>query len=293
VIHSDRDREGVTMCLASGWFDYLLERISENVRRYGIKWLMIDQAMLTSAYVNDKTRSGCHAKNHLHQDRDESLYMIYERAMELLDRLKQRFPDLYIDCTFELWGHFHVIDYALIEHADGDRISNIASSLLARQLRYDRARVVPPSPMLWGNLRMDQDNPQLSFTSLVCSTPVMFKRNVAWLTGLEDKYHWTRYYQTSDIFGRPAASGWDGCARFNPEQDGGILTVIRNDSPERLRVIPLPWVNAAGRYRIHSSLQENDPGIFEGRVLKSEGLRVEIPERNQGAVLSIEPAGGQ
>jgi alpha-galactosidase len=303
TVHSIERPNQVTMCLASPWSEYIYARISEYVERYGIEWLMLDLSSVASAYVLDKSLAGCHAKGHLHKDRDESLYMIYERMMSLFDRLKERFPGLYIDCTFELWGAYHVIDYALIEHADGDWMSNIDNPMLMRQLRYDRGRVVPPSPMLIGNLRMDWDDARYSFDSLVSSTVVMlgdlreltpeqtqwFKKRITWLTELEDKYQYSHFYQTGAVFSRPTVSGWDGCTRFNPEKDGGIVCLYRDDSPETTRTFAIGAVNAASRYRVHSARQDRDLGIFTGEDLQKNGLTVTIPARHEAEILSLEP----
>ena len=302
-VHQLHQANAATMCLASPWYDYIYGRISDYVERYRIEWVMLDLSSVASSYILDKTRAGCHAKGHMHKDRDESLYMIYERMMSLFDRLKARFPGLYIDCTFELWGAYHVIDYALIEHADGDWMSNIDSPMLMRQLRYDRGRVVPPSPMLIGNLRTDWDDTRFSYDSLVSSTVVMlgdlrkltpeqtqwFKKRTTWLTELEDKYQYSHFYQTGSVFARPTVSGWDGCARFNPEKDGGIVCLYRNDSPEATRSFALPWVNATSRYRVHSARQDRDLGDFSGADLQRNGLTVSIPSRNEADILSLDP----
>lgn len=302
-LHQTHQTNGATMCLASPWSDYIYDRISEYVQQYKIEWLMLDLSSVASAYVLDKTHAGCYAKGHQHKDRDESLYMIYERMMSLFDRLKARFPGLYIDCTFELWGAYHVIDYALIEHADGDWMSNIDSPMLMRQLRYDRGRVVPPSPMLIGNLRTDWEDAKFSYDSLVSSTVVMLgdlrkltpeqtmwlKKRTAWLTDLEDKYQYSHFYQTGSVFARPTVSGWDGCARFNPLKDGGIVCLYRNDSPEASRTFALPWVNPGSRYRVHSARQDRDIGDFSGADLQRNGLTVSIPSRQEADILSLEP----
>lgn len=301
-LHGTAPGNAGTMCLASGWYDYILERISHYVSHYGIEWLMLDLSAVTSAYIVDKTRTGCCSKGHDHKDREESLYMIYERLIRLFDTLKSRFPGLYIDCTFELWGYMHITDYSLIEHADGNWISNLTSVLEARQLRYDRASVLPPSTFVVGNLRADDQDARRSFASLVPATVVMlgdlrkvaaperawFKQRTAWLAQMERKYQYSRFYQVGDVFGRPTASGWDGCARFNTERDGGLLCVYRNDSPESSRTFPLPWVKKESRYTIRADWGRKYLGSFSGETLQRDGLRVDLAARNQSDVLEIE-----
>jgi len=226
--------------------------------------------------------------------------------MDLFDELKKRHPDLYIDCTFELWGHYHLIDYALIEHADGDWLSNIRykppkGPLTIRQLGFDRARVIPASTMMIGNLQMQHPNAKLSFLSLASYTPVMLgnprkltDQQKAWfrqwhrkLRDLQDEYQIFEYYQTSDSFVRPTLSGWDGCARFNKQKQGGILCFYRNESPEASRIFQIPWIDQEKNYVIECLETEKKLGEFTGTQLISNGLNVQIPQQNCAKILFI------
>jgi len=298
----------VTMCLCTPWFDYIRDKISSYVSSCNIGYLKLDISAVRSAYVQDPQRSGCYASHHQgHKDREESLLLLYRRTMQLYDELKKKHPDLYIDCTFEIWGYFHVIDYALIQHADGDWLSNIRfqppkGSLIARQLCYERSRTIPASTMIIGNQKMNDPNHEFSFHSLFSMTPIMlgdprelnnrekkwYKEWHDWLKTQQEKYEILKFHQISDVFQKPTYSGWDGCARFNKEKNGGILCFYRNNSPESSRIFQIPWVDEKSTYKIYSPRLKKTIGSFTGEHLKTNGLKVEIPRRNQAEILSIE-----
>jgi alpha-galactosidase len=300
-LHSEGDST-ISMCMSSGWREYIKNTIIKNVEEYDIKWVMLDLSFIVSAYINDVDKTGCHAKNHGHKDAEESYQANFNNVIRLFDELKARFPDLYIDCTYELWGRQHIIDYALIEHADGDWISNLSSPLEARQICHDRARVIPTSSMLIGNLTMDAPQWQFNFWSLLPSTIVMlgdlrnlapeqkkwYKDNITRLTRIEDKYQYSRCYQSIADFSRPSENNWDGCIRFNKEKGGGLICVYRNNSPESQRIIQIPQLNAGSDYRLFSITKNRDLGMFHGEILAKDGLLIWIDKINTAEIILIE-----
>lgn len=292
----------VCMCMSSGWRDYIKSTIEKYVEEFEIKWLMLDLSFIASAYVHDVHKTGCHAKNHGHKDVEESYYSSYNSVIQLFDELKAKFPDLYIDCTFELWGRKHIIDFALIEHADGDWITNLSSPYEMRQICQDRGRVIPTSPMLIGNLRMDVPQFQFNFWSLLSSTIVMlgdlrtlsseqkkwYKDNITKLTEIEDKYQYSRSYVSIPNFQRPIENSWDGCIRFNKEKEGGLVCVYRNNSPEEQRIIQVSQLDPNSKYSLFSITKNKDLGVFQGDMLFKNGLPISISKINTAEIILIE-----
>ena len=83
--------------------------------------------------------------------------------MKLNDDLHVQFPDLLIDCTFETWGKYNTIDYALIQHADYYWITNFEDNvplgpISIRQMCRERSMNVPAITMLIGNQLMLNDS---------------------------------------------------------------------------------------------------------------------------------------
>jgi alpha-galactosidase len=297
-----------TMNLSTPYFDYIKDKISYYVETCHIGYVKLDLASVYSSYKLNADEIGDYSStNRIHKNKNESIYLLYNRTYQLMDELKAKFPDLYIDCTFELYGEIYGIDYSLIQHADGDWLSNIQGispegAIYMRKLCYERARVVPASALLIGNLRMEADISELNFLSLLSATPMMlgdprtltdqkikwFKEWSDWAKEMEKKYNYTQFYQTSDVFSAPQKNGWDGCARINREKGGGILCFYRNISPESKRTFPIIWVDENQKYQIYSPLLKKVIGIYTGKQLKEQGITVDIKDENNAEILGIE-----
>ncbi|MBR9999650.1 MAG: alpha-galactosidase [Cyclobacteriaceae bacterium] len=302
--------EILTMKIASPWYDHIKNKMRNLVMDYGIRYFKIDLGMVKSAYIMEKERSGSYDENEFFKGREEYLYMAFEKTNQLFDELAAEFPDLIIDCTFELWGDWHIIDYSLVKHADVDWISNFEApppegSRTVRQLAYHHGMVVPTSCMVIGNQKMEVENHELSVFSNMASTPIMlgdprqlssgekkwFKNIIAWLSEMNRKYEIFKYYQTSEIFNAPLPHNWDGFARFNPEADGGIICVFRNEQMDASRTFTLPWCREENSYLIIDAESGVEVGEFSGKLLRNNGLTVRIEEINQAKAFEIRPLG--
>ncbi len=133
--HSDADTDKLTACMSSGWKDYITGVLDRLVREHGLEYLKLDFAVVASAYQYDSARSGCHAKGHAHRDRPESLSLGYDGLWNVFDSLKAAHPTLFIDCTFETMGGNQLVDYAMLQHADGSWLSNYNEPDAANDLR--------------------------------------------------------------------------------------------------------------------------------------------------------------
>jgi len=294
-----------TMNILSPWYDYIKERFFTIVEENGIEYLKIDFAMVKSAYVMDVKRSGSYDSTAQYKGREEFLYLSYLKLMDFFDELGAAFPELIIDCTFELWGDWHIIDYALIKHADVDWISNFSAkppkgSRDIRQLSWHHGLLVPSSCMVIGNQHMDAKNHEFSFLSNLSHMPTMlgdprnlsvkekewYMKYYSWYRKMDEEFEVSKYYQTSDVFQDPKASNWDGFARFNGEKQGGILCFFRNDSPEETRRFIVPWVISDREYVV-KNVDGKLVGKFSGADLLQDGFQVSIDSRHQAEVFSI------
>jgi alpha-galactosidase len=302
--------EILTMKIASPWYDHIKNKMRKLVLENGIQYFKIDLGMVKSAYIMEKERSGSYDENEYFKGREEYLYTAFEMTNRLFDELAEEFPELIIDCTFELWGDWHIIDYALVKHADVDWISNFEApppqgSRTVRDLAFHRGLTIPTSCMVIGNQKMEVPNHELSFISNLASTPIMlgdprqlndtekqwYKKMTSWLKEMHSKYQIFKYYQTSQIFNKPGPYNWDGFARFNPEKDGGIFCVFRNDQKDHSRIFILPWCIDHHKYAIIDVLAGKEKGIFTGNQLKNEGITITIDRINQAGVFEIRPLG--
>jgi alpha-galactosidase len=302
--------EILTMKIASPWYDHIKNKMRGLVKDYGIQYFKIDLGMVKSAYIMEKERSGSYDENEYFKGREEYLYMAFEKTNQLFDELAAEFPDLIIDCTFELWGDWHIIDYSLLKHADVDWISNFEApppvgSRTVRHLAWHHGMVVPTAGMVIGNQKMEVPDHEFSVFSNMASTPIMlgdprelspdekkwFNNIIFWLTEMHRKYQVFKYYQTGGISGPPLPHDWDGFARFNPEADGGILCIFRNEQMDHTRTFRLPWCRENNSYLIVDAESGTEVGEFSGLQLREEGLKVRIDGINQAKAFEIRPMG--
>lgn len=298
----------VTMSLASGYYDYILEKIKRHVRENDLAYIKLDLAMANSAYVLDYSKKGDYkSEGKTYKDRESSYYAIYEKALQLFDDLHKAFPNLLVDCTYEVWGEYYINDYALIEHADYDWLTNYdddapVGPINIRQMAFDRGRAIPVATNLIGNQFMDSPYSQYTFLSLASVKPILvgdtrrlpkelkpwYLKWNTWFKMMDQKFQFTRFSYVSDIFQRPTMSNWDGVYKFNKERQGGVLFFFRNGSVETTRTFAFPLAEPHHRYRLFSADDGKDVGIFSGKDLIGKGIEIRIEKQFEASVLGIE-----
>lgn len=315
-IVSDTDGTGwgaalVTMSLGSPYYAHIRECISNYIKELGITYIKLDLSMVVSAYVHQPELTGDYETNSskIYRDHASSYWSIYERCQELMDDLHRDFPGLLIDCTFETWGRYNVVDYALLEHADYDWLANLdftppLGPLLIRQMNFDRSRVMPAPALLIGNQMINTDDPgyQYAYFSLASGSLVMlgdprkltpeqqtfYLKWNRYLKQMEAKYQYSRYYELYDIFDRPTNDNWDGCYRINTERQGGLMFFFRNNSSDSRRTFKIPCLDPHSRYRIYSFEKGKKLGVYSGKTLIEKGITVSIPTVYTAQALTIE-----
>lgn len=302
-----------TMSLGSPYYNHIKETIRGYVNDWGISYLKLDLSVAHSAYVHDLERTGDYETNSvkLYKDRASSYWILYERTLALMDELHAEFPDLLLDCTFEVWGRYNSIDYALIQHADYEWLTNFdfpapEGPLAIRQMNYDRSRVVPANTLLIGNQFMDSPHYKYVYFSMASASTLMvgdprklsvaakafYKKWNSWFKEMERKYQFSQFRQTYDVFDRPTNSNWDGCYRINTIKEGGVMFFYRNNSPDQERTFRVPCVNPHAYYKIYSHDEERVLATYKGSDLMEHGIKINIPTIFTAKVLSIEKAPG-
>jgi alpha-galactosidase len=301
--------ELTNISLGTPYYDHLKTLVANYIKELDISYVKFDLSIITSAYVHDIERNGDYDANSskLYRDRASSYWVSYERMMQLMDDLHQQFPDLLIDCTFEAWGRYNTVDYALIQHADYDWLTNFeqkppAGPISIRQMNFDRSRVIPASTLLIGNQSLNFSNYQYVYFSLASASivlvgdprklqPAQKSFYLKWnnyLKELENKYQYSRYFQLYDVFDRPTNSNWDGCYRINTEKMGGLLFFFRNNSSDVQRIFKIPCLDSNSRYKIYSCQKKKVLGIYSGKILIEKGITVKIPTIYSALILTIE-----
>jgi len=297
-----------TACMGTGWYDYIKDVILQMVKEYGIAYIKLDLAIVTSAYVYDDAQTGCYSPSHpYHRDHAESLEVLYRRTMQLFDELHREAPELFIDCTYETAGKLHLMDYGIARHAEGNWLSNVDQTspmgpLRVRNLAWGRTPAVPATSLEIGNLLMDVPLHRLNFKSLAGTLPVMmgdprklspeerlwYKTWSAWLRRLEDTHRFMSFRQDLPGFGEPAEGSWDGFSRVNTETgSGGLIGVFRHGSAEETRTVTVPWLHADKQYVITQGAEGKEVATMTGAELAIKGFTVKLSEKYDGELFEL------
>jgi alpha-galactosidase len=311
-LHMDNDKmygwESYSMCMTTGWYDYIKGVILNLVKEHGLEYVKGDFAVVTGAYTSDKTRSGCHAKDHsMHRDREESMLEMYQRTWSLFDDLHKEAPDLFIDCTFETMGAQQLIDLDMCKHAEGNWLSNFGDkaplgSLRVRQMSWWRTPVIPATAMVIGNQRFDDPQFELSLMSLAGSLPIVLgdprlltkeqrlrmKSWADWLRLMETKHDFMSFRQDLRGYGEPAEGNWDGYQRINSDTGtGGIVGVFRQGSPEVQRTVTVDFLDPGAAYEVRKAPSGELVMNSTGKDLAEHGFSVKLDKKYDGAVFEI------
>ncbi|NJN27858.1 MAG: alpha-galactosidase [Cyclobacteriaceae bacterium] len=297
-----------TACFGTGWYDYIKGVISGYVKDYDLKYVKLDLSIVTSAYIDDPTHSGCYAEDHPHhKDWQESFWVLYERCFKLFDELHAIEPDIFIDCTFETAGKLQLIDYALIQRAEGDWLSNIEhpeplGSFRARNLAWWKSAVIPASSLAIGNLSLNDSLYELSIKSMAGSLPLLLGNPIdfedgkvdrihqwaTWLKDMQSTYDFLSYRQDLPGFGEPTEGQWDGFVRINTDtKSGGIIGVFKQESHEDKRVVKVNDLEKDKQYEILKAPMGELIGTMSGEDLSQEGFEVEIKKSSDGELFEL------
>ena len=294
--------------MGTDWYDYIRDVILHFVNDYGLAYLKLDLAIVTSAYVFDDEHTGCYATDHpFHRDHEESYDVIYSRAMSLFDELHEKAPDLYIDCTFETAGKIQLMDYGIAKHADGNWLSNVNgwssnANLRVRNLAWGRSPALPATSLVIGNLMMDREDHILALKSLAGTLPIMlgdprelsdeerkeFRSWTDWLKNLEEQHHFMSFRQDLPGFGEPAVGFWDGFARVNVDtKSGGIVGVFRENAAESSRTVTVRDLDPESKYDIYQGPGRKKVATLTGKELEEKGFVVHLEKRKDGELFEI------
>ena len=307
-LHNPHGSVWRTACMGTDWYDYIRDTIVKLCRDYGLAYVKLDLAILTSAYVQDSKHTGCYATDHPHhRDRAESFDVIYTRCMELFDELHREAPDLFIDCTFETAGKLQLMDYGFAKHAEGNWLSNVENSaplgsLRVRDLAWGRTPALPATSLVIGNLNMNGADHILNLKSLAGSLPIMlgdprqlsakeraeYKAWADWLKSLEARHGYMSFRQDVPGFGEPQEGAWDAFCRINTEsRSGGLVGVFNQGSHEKSRMVTVPYLDPERTYVVKQGPKGRAVAILTGRQLKERGFCVTLEKPYDGELFEI------
>ncbi|GAB3219309.1 alpha-galactosidase [Algoriphagus aestuariicola] len=308
-LHVEDDNSEIrSACFSTGWKDYIKDILLELSLDYGLEYLKLDFAVVTSAYVFNPEISGCYATDHDHHgDHHESMYTNYERMWELFDELHAAKPDLFIDCTFEAMGGLQLIDFAMLKHAEGNWMSNFEGTngektdMRVRNMAWWRSPAMPATALVIGNPQMQDKGWEMHIKSIAGALPIMlgdprqlnledlkkYRAYADWLQAMEEKHGFMSYRQDLYGFGEPMEGQWDGFQRINTEtKSGGIVGVFRHGSVDSKRRILVKYLDPTAVYQI---LTHDGKPIADmtGNDLATKGFEIELLKEYEGELLEI------
>lgn len=294
-------------CFSTGWKDYIQNILMKLSLDFGLEYLKLDFAVVTSPYKLNNEEAGCYAKDHAgHKDQQESFFVNYERVWQLFDELHAAKPNLFIDCTFEAMGGLQLIDYAMLKHAEGNWLSNFGGhdeniDLRVRNMAWWRSPAMPATALVIGNPEMQDENWELHIKSLAGALPIMlgdprkltgkelekYRGYADWLQKMETDYQIMSFRQDLVGFGEPKEGMWDGFQRINTDDSrGGIIGVFKHGAVEAKRMITISYLDENRNYQI----LDMDGKVVEqksGKELKTIGLEVFIDKRYDGKLFEV------
>jgi alpha-galactosidase len=304
------DSEGVSFSASFGtdWKDYIKGKILGLVDSYGLSYIKLDFAVVTSAYVTDVSHSGDYGTDRPYfKDHPESFGVLYSRLLQLFDELHQAAPDLFIDCTYETAGRHHLMDYAIANHAEGNWISNFnepspTGPLRIRHLAWWRSPAVPASSLVIGNFELDDPEYEFGLKSLIGTLPIVLgdlrnlsKEKIAnikqwadWMKEMQEKYDYMSYRKDLQGFGEPQQGSWDGWQRINFQtKQGGIVGVFKQGALENSRQVFVKDLEHDANYEVLLAPMGKVVHTASGKSLMQDGFSVSIEKEYDGKIVEI------
>lgn len=306
-VHGDFDTDKMTACMSTGWRGYMGDLLSRLVREHGLEYVKLDFAVVTSPYQYDPKKAGCYADDHPgHRDHEESLSVNYDYLWALFDTFKARHPKVFIDCTFETMGGNQLIDYAMLQHAEGNWLSNFVQAdqvndLRVRNMAWWRAPAMPATSLVIGNSRLNDPGFEMHLKSLAGSLPIFLgdprimppearalsKRYSDFFARLQAAHDVFSFRQDLQGFGEPAEGAWDGFQRINTDtRSGGLVGVFRHGAIEDRRRVSIAWLDPDRSYTVRR-MDGSEAARGTGRRLREEGFELTLPSRYDGALFEV------
>jgi alpha-galactosidase len=306
-LHLDNEKSRFTACFSTGWYGYIRDILVKLAVDYGLEYMKLDFALVTSPYRYDPAASGCYATDHPgHQDHNESLYTNYEQVWKLFDALHAAKSTLFIDCTFEAMGGLQLVDYAMLKHAEGNWLSNFNgpdqnTDLRIRNMAWWRSPAMPATALVIGNPEMQDTGWDLHIKSCAGALPIMlgdprqlpaadkkrYRAFADWLQLMDERYHIMSFRQDLPGFDEPKEGFWDGFERINTEtKTGGIIGVFRHGARESRRLVTIAHLDPEWLYDV-KEMDGKTITTQTGKGLNTKGFEVEMDRIYDGRLFEI------
>lgn len=304
----DADTNKKSACFSTGWREHILDKLLSLTAEHGLEYLKLDFAIVSSPYRYDTARTGCYAKDHpRHRDHAESLSVSFDAMWHVFDQFHARYPQVFIDCTFEAMGGLQLVDYAMLQHAEGNWLSNYneggsTNDLRVRNMAWWRSPAMPATALVIGNSKLSDDGFDLHLKSLAGALPIVLgdpramspdarrrcRQFADWLAAMSERHDIFSYRQDLAGFGEPQDGAWDGFQRINTEtRSGGIAGVFRHGDADPTRRVTIGYLDRDALYDVRT-LEGRPVARATGRALGERGFDCTLDKPYDGQVFQID-----
>jgi alpha-galactosidase len=204
-------------------------------------------------------------------------------------------------------GGTQLIDYALLQHAEGNWLSNFdgaageKTDIRIRNMAWWRSPAIPATSLVLGNSQMQDSGWEMHIKSIAGALPIMLgdprklsetdqkKYHVYsdWLQQMEQKYGIMSYRQDLPGYGEPTEGMWDGFQRINTEvKNGGIVGIFRQGSVESNRIVTVNYLKGDKSYNV-KTIDGNIIATLTGKEILENGFTVTLTGKYSGELFEI------
>ncbi|MES3020236.1 MAG: alpha-galactosidase [Pseudomonadota bacterium] len=306
-VHQDGDESRYTACFSTGWKEYIEGVLLRLTGELGLEYLKLDFSVVTSPYRHDTVEVGCYGKDHPgHRDQPEAMSVSYDVMWRVFDAIHARHPEVFIDCTFETMGGLQLVDYAMLQHAEGNWMSNFnepneTNDLRVRNMAWWRSPAIPATALVLGNSKLNDPGFLLHLRSLAGALPILLgdprkmtagQRNrcrafADWMARMARRHDALSFRQDLDGFGEPELGRWDGFQRINTDtRSGGIVGVFRHGAGDAERMVRVRYLDARAVYLVRDE-EGREVARQSGQRLATAGFACRLPATFDGRLFEV------
>ncbi|MCF6177080.1 MAG: alpha-galactosidase [Victivallaceae bacterium] len=238
-----------TRCMASKHRDFVIDKLTELTERYNVDYFKLDFSSVCSPY--GMMPYGCHSTEHAyHRDYSDSAFEQYRAMFYFKNSMKERYPELVIDFSFETFGT-EAPSIGALQLSELHHITNlntmqpkVANALKIRNTIYNFSNLLPVERILGSLICIEGEHGLENFLTPFTGAPLaagdlrtLSTEDIAAISAVSSAWETLNQAEQLTSFYRLRGSkyiensDWDGFARFN-SIGNGMLFIFKNGYAE-------------------------------------------------------------
>ncbi len=223
-------------------------KLIELAEQYSVDYFKLDFSNILSPY--GIMAYGCHSHAHeYHKDYSDAVFEQYESMMNMRKAVKESFPNLIIDFSFEVFGterpSIAALRYSELHHASN--MNTLHPELMRadhiRRTFYEYANLLPNERLLGSLICLQNENDIEHLLTAFIGTPLvagdltkistknaLVIKNIVKALNVLVKESPLTEYELLKYKSAGEVEQWDGFARYN-KTGRGVICIFRNDYP--------------------------------------------------------------